>query len=60
MSPPVRAVLESFRARHIRQEGVAIFAFWKDWAHWRGLERRAIVAHWHKLMLLVRPGVTSR
>lgn len=49
-----RAVLESFRARHVRQEGVAVFHFWRDWAHWRALERRAIVAHWQKLMLLVR------
>jgi hypothetical protein len=49
-----RAVLESFRARHVRQEGVAVFDFWRDWAHWRALERRAIVAHWQKLMLLVR------
>jgi hypothetical protein len=49
-----RAVLESFRARHVRQEGVAVFDFWRNWAHWRALERRAIVAHWQKLMLLVR------
>lgn len=49
-----RAVLESFRARHVREEGVAVFGFWRDWAHWRALERRAIVAHWHKLILLVR------
>lgn len=48
-----RAVLASFRARHVRQEGLAVFNLWRDWAHWRTLERRAIVAHWHKLMLLV-------
>lgn len=51
-----RAVLASFRARRVRNEGVAIFSYWQDWAHWRALERRAIVAHWHKLMLLVRGG----
>jgi hypothetical protein len=49
-----RVVLDSFRARHVREEGVAVFAYWREWAHWRALERRAIVAHWHKLMFLVR------
>lgn len=56
-SCPCRAVLASFRARRVRKEGVAIFSYWRDWAHWRALERRAIVAHWHKLMLLVREAV---
>lgn len=48
-----RVVLASFRARRVRDEGVAVFGFWRDWAHWRALERRAIVAYWHKIMLLV-------
>jgi hypothetical protein len=46
-------VLESFRARHVRQEGLAVFVFWRDWAHWRTLERRAIVLHWNKLLMEV-------
>lgn len=53
-----RAVLNSFRARNVRKEGVAVFGFWREWAHWRALERRAIVAYWQKLMLLVSGGLS--
>lgn len=35
-----------------------MFGFWRQWAQWRALERRAIVAHWQKLLLLVSGGLS--
>lgn len=48
-----RVVLDYFRARRVRQEGLVVFLYWREWAHERMLERKAVVAYWNRLMVTV-------
>lgn len=51
-----RVLLASFRARRMRREGYAVLQEWREWAHERAQERRAIVCHWNRLLVTVRIG----
>eukprot|EP00879_Flechtneria_rotunda_P018989 GHRR01019935.1.p1 GENE.GHRR01019935.1~~GHRR01019935.1.p1 ORF type:complete len:347 (+),score=100.08 GHRR01019935.1:80-1120(+) len=52
-----RVVLKSFRARHVRDEGTAVFEFWREWAQERVQERSAFVTYWNRLLVTVRCSV---
>jgi hypothetical protein len=51
-----RVVLASFKARRMRRDGYAVLQEWREWAHERAQERRAIVCHWNQLLVTVRTG----
>jgi hypothetical protein len=49
-----RVVLASFKARRMRRDGYAVLREWREWAHERAQEQRAIVCHWNRLLVTVR------